>query len=78
MGTRSKGIKWFPAYFTEKDAGRVIDVSGGKLSSTIVGMVLTKQLVIRTLGDMPLDYTYQEAIHTKVSHLDLMNEETDG
>jgi len=42
VGTKSKGIKWFPAYFTEKDAGRVIDVSGGKFSSTIVGPVLTK------------------------------------
>ena len=42
MGTKSEGIKWFPAYFTEKDEGRVIDVSGGMLSSTIVGMVLTK------------------------------------
>jgi hypothetical protein len=30
VGTSLKGIKWFPAYFTEKDAGRVIDVSGGK------------------------------------------------
>lgn len=25
-------MKWFPAYFTDKDAGRVIDVSGGMSS----------------------------------------------
>jgi hypothetical protein len=48
VGTRAKGIKWFPAYFTEKDGGRVIDVSGGKISIMIGGMRLTKQLVIRT------------------------------
>jgi hypothetical protein len=41
-GTKSRGIKWFPAYFTEKDGGRVIDVSGGKFSSTIAGVILTK------------------------------------
>jgi hypothetical protein len=33
VGTKAKGIKWFPAYFTEKDSGRVIDVSGGKFTS---------------------------------------------
>lgn len=37
VGTKAKGIRWFPAYFTEKDGGRVIDVSGGKFSSTIAG-----------------------------------------
>lgn len=42
VGTKSKGIKWFPAYFAEKDSGRVIDVSGGKVWLTIGGMVLTK------------------------------------
>jgi len=33
VGTKSKGIKWFPAYFTEQDSGRVIDVSGGQFTS---------------------------------------------
>jgi hypothetical protein len=33
VGMKSNGIKWFPAYFTEKDPGRVIDVSGGTSSS---------------------------------------------
>ena len=32
VGTKLRGIKWFPAYFTEQDAGRVIDVSGGTSS----------------------------------------------
>jgi hypothetical protein len=32
VGTKTKGIKWFPAYFTEEDAGRVVDVSGGMSS----------------------------------------------
>jgi hypothetical protein len=41
VGTKAKGIKWFPAYFTEKDSGRVIDVSGGKFPSIIGGMELT-------------------------------------
>jgi hypothetical protein len=33
------------------------------------------QRVIHTLGDMPLDYTYQEVIHMKVSHLTLIQHE---
>ena len=37
VGTKSKGIKWFPAYFTEKDSGRVVDVSGGMSSHAIDG-----------------------------------------
>jgi hypothetical protein len=37
VGTKSKGIKWFPAYFTEQDSGRVIDVSGGKFTSCSAG-----------------------------------------
>ena len=37
VGTKSRGIKWFPAYFTEKDGGRVIDVSGGKSTSSMIG-----------------------------------------
>jgi hypothetical protein len=32
VGTKLKGIKWFSAYFTEEDAGRIIDVSGGMSS----------------------------------------------
>jgi hypothetical protein len=49
VGTRAKGIKWFPAYFTEKDGGRVIDVSGGNSNSSMIGsMELTKKLVTRT------------------------------
>ena len=32
-------------------------------------MELTNQLATRTWGDMPLDYTYQEEIHMKVSQL---------
>jgi len=35
VGTKLRGIKWFPAYFTEQDAGRVIDVSGGTSSLQI-------------------------------------------
>jgi hypothetical protein len=37
VGTTAKGIKWFPAYFTEKDGGTVIDVSGGKSTSSMTG-----------------------------------------
>jgi len=36
VGTKSKGIRWFPAFFTEKDSARVVDVSGG-MSSRATG-----------------------------------------
>jgi len=38
-------------------------------------MELTKQLVTRTWGDTPLDYTYREVIHVKVGHLNLIQHE---
>lgn len=35
VGTRSGGIKWYPAYFGEEDQHRVVDVSGGTCLPTI-------------------------------------------
>ena len=48
VGTQSKGIKWFPAFFTEMDSGRVVDVSGGMSPRMIGDNKLTNQLATRT------------------------------
>jgi hypothetical protein len=30
VGTKKRGIKWFPAFFAPEDTDRVVDVSGGE------------------------------------------------
>jgi len=44
-------------------------------SRAIGGNEANIQLAIRTLGDMLLDFTYQEGIHMKVGHFNLKDQQ---
>jgi hypothetical protein len=70
VGTKLKGIHWFPAFFTENEVTRVVDVTGGMfpsfLSTRLTGELMFEKVGMHIWVDSSLDYITLMVIHMKV------------